>query len=88
MSIDYFVKHNNCSKSIRGTTATAELTVNLDINLSTVLFKMVRKGTPETKLKGCRIALNSLKEAVEILLALGPEEARITNRSSWFVIKT
>ena len=36
---------------------------------------MVRKGTPETKLKGCRIALNSLKEAVKILLALGPTQA-------------
>ena len=75
-SIDYFDKAQQLLEKLpRNILATAELTVNLDINLSTVLFKMVRKGTPETKLKGCRIALNSLKEAVEILLALGPEEA-------------
>ena len=75
-SIGYFDKAQQLLEKLpRNILATAELTVNLDINLSTVLFKMVRKGTPETKLKGCRIALNSLKEAVEILLALGPEEA-------------
>ncbi len=75
-SIDYFDKAQQLLEKLpRNILATAELTVNLDINLSTVLFKMVRKGTPETKLKGCRIALNSLKEAVKILLALGPTQA-------------
>lgn len=75
-SIDYFDKAQQLLEKLpRNILATAELTVNLDINFSTVLFKMVRKGTPETKLKGCRIALNSLKEAVKILLALGPTQA-------------
>ena len=75
-SIDYFDKAQQLLEKLpRNILATAELTVNLDINLSTVLFKMVRKGIPETKLKGCRIALNSLKEAVKILLALGPTQA-------------
>ena len=75
-SIGYFDKAQQLLEKLpRNILATAELTVNLDINLSTVLFKMVRKGTPETKLKGCRIALNSLKEAVKILLALGPTQA-------------
>lgn len=75
-SIDYLDKAQQLLEKLpRNILATAELTVNLDINFSTVLFKMVRKGTPETKLKGCRIALNSLKEAVEILLALGPTQA-------------
>lgn len=75
-SIDYLDKAQQLLEKLpRNILATAELTVNLDINFSTVLFKMVRKGTPETKLKGCRIALNSLKEAVKILLALGPTQA-------------
>ena len=75
-SIGYFDKAQQLLEKLpRNILATAELTVNLDINLSTVLFKMVREGTPETKLKGCRIALNSLKEAVKILLALGPTQA-------------
>ena len=51
-SIDYFDKAQQLLEKLpRNILATAELTVNLDINLSTVLFKMVRKGTPETKLK-------------------------------------
>lgn len=75
-SVDYLDKAQQLLEKLpRNILATAELTVNLDINFSTVLFKMVRKGTPETKLKGCRIALNSLKEAVKILLALGPTQA-------------
>ena len=75
-SIDYFDKAQQLlEKQPRDMLATAELTVNLDINLSVVLFKMARKATDEVKQKGCRLALNSLEEAVKILLALGPAKA-------------
>jgi len=75
-SIDYFdMAQQLLEKQPRNILATAELTVNLDINLSAVLFKMARRGTSELKQKGCQLAINSLKEAVKILLALGPTEA-------------
>lgn len=74
-SIDYFSKAQQLlEKQPRNILATAELTVNLDINLSSTLFKMVDRGTSEAKQKGYQIAINSLKEAVEILLALDSTE--------------
>lgn len=54
--------------------ATAELAVNLNINFSVLLLKIVRKSADNEKKKGCQLALNMLKEAVDILLALGPTQ--------------
>lgn len=50
--------------------ATAELTVNLNINSSACVVKMCRNAKENDKRKGYRLALNSLEEATNLLEAL------------------
>ncbi len=71
-SFDYFNKAIQVlDKLPKNMLATAELAVNLNINFSVLLLKIVRKSADNEKKKGCQLALNMLKEAVDILLALG-----------------